>query len=179
MSKIFTPKFRVSFPNVFKEDDNGKYSMAMLFDKKAIAADPKQSKLWADLKAHIEKAAMDKWGELPPNMPFRKGEEKEYDGYGEGVIFINGKSNDRPGLVGADGQPIMAASDFYGGCYAHATINAYAWDYKGKKGVSVGLQNIQKLGDGESFGGGKSKAEDDFGAIDTASVGGADAGLFE
>ena len=100
--------------------------------------------------------------------PFRDGAEKETIGYGEGTVFITFKTeekNGRPGLVDQNMQRIIEESAFYPGCYARATVNPYAWTYMGKSGISFGLQNLQKVGDGEPLGGGRSKAEDDFSTV--------------
>lgn len=190
-TKIYTPKFRVSFPNVFEpramgEDPNGKkkYSLTMLFNVAEIKKDPAQLKLWNDMKTALATAAREEWGDkIPKNLksPFRDGKEKEqYDGYGEGIIFASASSMSRPGLVDRNNGRIISAEDFYAGCFARATVNPYAWTYMGKSGISLGLQNLQKLDDGEPFGG-KSKPEDDFDAqeapaADAAS--GNDAALF-
>jgi hypothetical protein len=40
----------------------------------------------------------------------------------------------------------------------------YAYNANGNKGIACGLQNLQKLEDGEPLGG-RSRAEDDFTAI--------------
>jgi hypothetical protein len=45
--------------------------------------------------------------------------------------------------------------------YGRASINFYAFNTNGNKGIACGLNNIQKLRDGEPLGG-KSRAEDDF-----------------
>jgi hypothetical protein len=49
----------------------------------------------------------------------------------------------------------------YSGVYARVSINFYAFNSNGNKGIACGLGNIQKVRDGEPLGG-KSKAEDDF-----------------
>lgn len=188
-NKIYTPKFRVSFPNVFEpramgEDPNGKkkYSLTMLFNVAEIKKDPAQLKLWNDMKVALQTAAREEWGDKIPQglkSPFRDGKEKEqYDGYGEGIIFASATSMSRPGLVDRNNARIISADDFYAGCYARATVNAFAWKFMGKHGLSFGLQNIQKLDDGEPFGG-KSKPEDDFDALEGApEAAGNDAALF-
>jgi hypothetical protein len=65
--------------------------------------------------------------------------------------------------VDIQGNPITAENpeDFYAGCWARASVNPYAFDKIGK-GVAIGLGNIKKLSDDESFEGFTS-AEDDFG----------------
>ena len=46
-----------------------------------------------------------------------------------------------------------------------ATLNVFAYDKAGNRGVSFRLNNVQKLDDGERLDG-RLKAEDDFEAID-------------
>ena len=176
-TKITTPKFRVSFPHVFQAaaapgSDKKHYSIVAIFDKKTIANDPEQRKLYEAMKKAMADCAREEWGDkIPASLknPFRDGSEKaEMPGYGPDTVFITFKTeekNGRPGLVDQSMNRIMNESEFYPGCYAHATVNAYAWSYMGKHGVSFGLQNIQKLADGEPLGGGRSKAEDDFNAL--------------
>jgi len=45
------------------------------------------------------------------------------------------------------------------------SLNAFAYDRAGNRGISLGLNNIQKLADGERLDG-RLKAEDDFEALD-------------
>jgi hypothetical protein len=177
-TQIMTPKFRVSFPSVFqpKESMNAggepKYGIVMLFDTK----DPAVAKGLEQMKAAARAAATEKWGadtsKWPKGLrlPFRKGEEKDYDGYGPGIIFVNASSKMKPGLVDQNVQPIIDPSEFYGGCYARATVNAFAYDTSGNRGISFGLRNIQKVADGDSFSG-KSAPEKDFMPIDTPAGG--------
>jgi len=168
MEKVMTPKFRVSFPNVFKPTafqvgQDPKYSVVMLFDK---SCDLKA------LKDLARRAAVDKWGEntskWPKGMrnPFRDGDEEKpgVDGY-ENVTFVSASSKIKPGLVDSNVQPIIGEDEFYAGCYARATLTAYAYDIAGNRGVAFGLQNIQKLADGERFSG-RSSAESEFEAVE-------------
>lgn len=174
VTKLVTPKFRVSFPCVFEaksafDGQPKRYSLTMLFDKAALAKDPEQKKLFDAMIQAVKDAAREKWGDkIPANLrnPFRNGKEKEqFQGYGEGVVFVVTTSQTRPGLVNNQLQPIIEAEEFYAGCYARATVNAYAYEKMGNAGVSFGLHNIQKLGDGEPFSG-RTKPEQDFDAID-------------
>lgn len=175
--KIVTPEFRVSFPQVFEAKavnpgDKVKFTVQMLFRVKADLAklDEKPVDL-APLKNAVVQVLVQKFGpdktKWPKGLriPFRDGKEKDYDGYGEGVVFCTATSLMKPGLVDAALQPIISPSDFYGGCYARATVNPYYYDTKGNKGVAFGLQNIQKIRDGEPFSG-RGKPENDFDAID-------------
>lgn len=174
--KCTTPHFRVSFPSIFQASaapgsDKKHYSVVAIFDKKKLQNDPASKELFAKMKQAMQDCAREKWGDkIPKNLtlPFRDGSEKETVGYGPETIFITFKTeekNGRPGLVDQQMNRIINESDFYPGCYAHATVNPYAWEYMGKAGISFGLQNIQKTADGEPLGGGRAKAEDDFSAV--------------
>lgn len=173
---IRTPKFRVSFPSVFEKSGPPgtdakklKYSVVMLFNLVEIEKNPAQKALWDAMLNAAKACAVDKWHDKMPQglvSPFRNGTEKEqYDGYGEGVIFLTAKTERRPGIVDQNVNRIIDPEDFYAGCYAHADINPYAWSYMGKNGIGFGLQNVQKIADGERIGGGAS-AESSFDAID-------------
>ena len=66
-----------------------------------------------------------------------------------------------PGVVDADRQPIIERSEVYSGVYGRASINFYAFNVNGNKGIACGLNNLQKIRDGEPLGG-KASAESDF-----------------
>jgi hypothetical protein len=165
-ARIQTPKFRVSFPHVFNpqiSEDTGKesYNLVMLFDAKEDLS---------EMKAIVKEAIKEKFGnKVPKNLqlPFKDGNEKEYDGY-QDTIYASAKSKSRPGIVDGQLNPIIDENEFYAGCYARAKVTAYGWSYMGKNGISFGLQNLQKINDGEPFSG-KVRAEDDFEALNTGS----------
>lgn len=170
-TKVLTPEFRVSFPHVFAphtgfEGQAAKYSLVMLFDHKTDISKLKQAAF---------KAAVDKWGpkEKWPKalrMPFRDGNEKsDLQGY-ENTIYVTANSpKQRPQVINAKKEPITEEDGaFYPGCYARATLRAFAYDKAGNKGVSFSLQNVQKIRDGESFGGRKN-AVDEFDEVDDGS----------
>lgn len=92
-------------------------------------------------------------------------EERPDDAAYKGCYFINANSTSKPGIVDADCQPIIDTSELYSGIYGRASINFYAFNTNGNKGIACGLNNLQKLRDGEPLGG-KSRAEDDFADFD-------------
>ena len=101
--------------------------------------------------------------------PLRDGDdEREDDEAYAGAMFVNANSSNKPGLVDADLNPILDKSEFYSGCYGRASINFYAYDSNGSKGIACGLNNLQKFEDGERLAGGGSTAEEDFGSLDDA-----------
>ena len=75
--------------------------------------------------------------------------------------FINANSAIAPGIVDADRNTIIDRSEVYSGVYGRASINLYAFNSNDNKGIACGLNNLQKIKDGEPLGG-KSRAEDDF-----------------
>lgn len=79
--------------------------------------------------------------------------------------FVNANSGTAPGIVDADRNPILERSEVYSGVYGRASINFYAFNSNGNKGIACGLNNLQKIRDGEPLGG-KSRAEDDFAEAD-------------
>ncbi len=153
IDKVITPKFRVSFPEVFEaksfQGGKAKFSVVMLFDVKEDIQ---------PLKDMAKRAIAKKWGDNPPaalKSPFKDGNLKEYDGY-KGCIFASANSLYQPGVVDETRQPIINPNDFYAGCYAVASVNAFCYDTAGNVGVSFGLQNIMKVNDGEPLAGGES-----------------------
>ena len=94
--------------------------------------------------------------------PLRDGDaERPDDEAYANSYFVNANSGTAPGIVGADRNPILERSEVYSGVYGRASINFYAFNSNGNKGIACGLNNLQKIRDGEPLGG-KSRAEDDF-----------------
>lgn len=94
--------------------------------------------------------------------PLRDGDlERPDDEAYAGCYFINANSTAKPGVVDADCQTILDTSELYSGIYGRASINFYAFNTNGNKGIACGLNNLQKIRDGEPLGG-HSRAEDDF-----------------
>jgi hypothetical protein len=103
---------------------------------------------------------------VPPlsaiKTPLRDGDtERPDDPAYANAYFINANSATAPGIVDANLQPILERSEVYSGVYGRASINFYAFNSNGNKGIACGLNNLQKIRDGEPLGG-KSRAEDDF-----------------
>lgn len=94
--------------------------------------------------------------------PLRDGDrERKGDDAYKNSYFINANSTTKPGVVDADRNPILDSSELYSGIIGRASINFYAFNSNGNKGIACGLNNLQKLADGTPLGG-HSRAEDDF-----------------
>lgn len=98
--------------------------------------------------------------------PLRDGDlERPDDEVYKNAYFVNANSATAPGIVDADRQQIIDRSDVYSGVYGRASINFYAFNSNGNKGIACGLNNLQKIRDGEPLGG-KASAESDFATDD-------------
>jgi hypothetical protein len=106
-----------------------------------------------------------KFGGKKPNkaalkMPLRDGDlEREDEAY-KGHYFINANSKTAPQIVDKAVKPILDREEVYSGCYGRVSLNFYAFNSNGNKGVACGLGNIQKIRDGESLGNRTTAAED-------------------
>lgn len=89
--------------------------------------------------------------------------ERDDEAY-KGHYFINANSTTAPQIVDRAVKPILDRGEVYSGCYARVSLNFYAFNSNGNKGIACGLGNIQKIRDGESLGG-KTSAADDFGTV--------------
>ena len=103
---------------------------------------------------------------VPPltaiKTPLRDGDtERPDDPAYAGCYFINANSATAPGIVDADCNPILTRSEVYSGVYGRTSINFYAFNSNGNKGIACGLNNLQKIRDGEPLGG-KANAASDF-----------------
>jgi hypothetical protein len=171
-TKVVTGTVRLSYANVWEPKSiNGgteKYSVSLIIpksDKKTIDA------INAAVDAAIEEGIA-KFGGKKPNkaaikLPLRDGDtERDDEAYADSY-FVNANSLTPPQIVDQSVNPIMNRSEIYSGVYARVSINFYAFNSNGNKGVACGLGNIQKVRDGQPLGN-RSTAEDDFTALDDA-----------
>ncbi len=94
--------------------------------------------------------------------PLRDGDkDRKDDPNYAGCMFINANSNTAPGIVDAALNPILDRSEVYSGVYGRASITFYAFSSNGNRGIACGLNNLQKIRDGEPMGS-RARAEDDF-----------------
>lgn len=168
-TKVVTGKVRFCYVNVFEptamnEDDTPKYNICILIPKDDAKTLDKINKAIEAAKQAGKAKLADKNGKIPSNLklPLRDGDdERDDDPAFEGMYFINANSQRKPSIVDKDLNPIMEKEEFYSGCYGRASINFYAFNVS-SKGIAAGLNNLQKLEDGEMLAGG-STAEEDFG----------------
>ena len=175
VTKVVTGKVRFSFVNVFEakaygENTEPKYSVMLLIPKTDTVTVDKIRKAIA---AAAEKGKSTKFGgKIPPVLKNTLKDadndtnldgEKFVDIWPEtaGHYILNVSSKQKPQVVDADLQPIIDSTEFYSGCYGRASINFFAYNNNGNKGISAGLNNLQKLEDGDPLGS-VTTAEQDF-----------------
>ena len=90
-------------------------------------------------------------------------ERPEEEAYRD-AYYINAKSDDAPGIVDVNCNPILDRSEVYSGVYGRASITFYAYNNSGP-GIGCLLNNLQKLRDGKALGG-RATAEEDFGGAE-------------
>lgn len=172
MGKVITGKVRFSYAHVFepKENLNGgdaKYSVTLLIPKADVTT---YNNIMNAINATIDEAVASVFNGVKPaapKIPIYDGDGLRASGepFGEeckGHWVIAANSKDRPEIVDVACNPIMSKSDFYSGCYGRASIVFFAYNTNGNKGVGCGLNNIQKLEDGQPLSG-RSTAVEDFG----------------
>lgn len=171
-TKVVTGIVRLSYANIWEPKSvNGgseKYSVSLIIpksDKKTVDA------INAAIDAAIDEG-IGKFGGKKPNkaaikLPLRDGDIERDDEAYANSFFVNANSTTAPQIVDQKVQPIMDRGEVYSGCYARVSINFYAFNSNGNKGIACGLGNIQKVKDGEPLGG-KRNASEDFETIDDA-----------
>lgn len=164
-TKVVTGKARLSYVNVFapraaKPGQAEKYSLCVLIPKTDTET---VNKIKAAVKAAAEAGVGVLGGKIPAGLknPLRDGDTERDSPEYKGHWFVNCNSKQRPGVVDAAVNPILNQDEVYSGCYGRVAINFYAYNQEGNKGIGAGLQNVQKLADGEPLSG-RSRAEDDF-----------------
>lgn len=170
-TKVITGKVRFSFANVWapKSINGGdeKYSVSLVIpktDKETL------SKINGAIK-EAEKAGIAKHGTKFTSgagfkRPLRDGDIDRADdeNYAD-CYFVNANSATKPNIVDKNVEPILDSTEVYSGCYGRASLSFYPFNTNGNRGIACGLQNLQKLADGEPLGG-RSRAVDDFEVYD-------------
>lgn len=175
LTKVITgPETRWSYANVWDpkaiNGDKPKYSISLIISKD-------DTKTIEDIKKAIQAAYEEGAAKLKGNAksvppltaiknPLRDGDiEKPDDEAYKNAYFINANSTSAPGIVDENVQPIINRSEVYSGVYGRASISFYAFNVNGNRGIACGLNNLQKIKDGEPLGG-KASAASDFATDD-------------
>ena len=119
--------------------------------------------------AAAKTAGAAKLGKGPSKSPLLDGDAKEDGAYkysGEenrGMYMLRCANYNRaPKVVDQQKQEIFDDEELYSGCYANVVVNFYAYASAQNKGVSPGLEAIQKKSDGVRLSGGRVDVDDVF-----------------
>lgn len=172
MSKVVTGTVRLSYANVWtpraaNEGSEPKYSASIIIPKSDTATVDAIKKA---IEVAIQEGVGKFGGKIQPRttlkLPLRDGDEERPDDEAyKNAYFLNATSKLAPGIVDKHVQPILDHSEVYSGVYARVSLNFYAFNTSGNRGVACGLGNIQKIRDGEPLGG-KTAPSADFGSIE-------------
>ena len=166
-TKVVTGVVRLSYANVWEPKSiNGgaeKYSVSLIIpkaDTKTLGAIQKA------IDAAIDEGRGKFGGKVPSKatlkLPLRDGDvDRPDDEAYTNCYFVNANSSSAPEIVDKSLNPVLNRSEVYSGVFARVSINFYAFNSNGNRGIACGLGNIQKVRDGEPLGG-KNSAADDF-----------------
>lgn len=163
---IVTPEALLCFPSLFEpkgfeNSERKTYNCVLVF--------PKGTDLTA-LKTIAKEALAEKFpsGAKSARSPFRDGNEK-VDEWGEhfrDATYIRASSNVKPGIADRARRLVTDPDAVYAGQFVKAAVHAYAYDTKGNKGVSFGLDALQIIRDGDPLSGGGAAAINLFECLD-------------
>lgn len=170
-TRVVTGKARLSYVNIFTPKaiapgQDEKYSLSVIIPKSDTTTVARvKAAIDSAIQAGTEKLSSK--GKLPPlasiKTPLRDGDEERPDDEAyANSWFINVNSKTKPQVVDADLNPIIDVMEVKSGDYGRVSINFYAFNTNGNKGIAAGLGNVQKLEDGEPLGS-SSNANSDFG----------------
>lgn len=183
---MITQVGRVSYPHVFEpaifEGKEIGYEVTLIFDKeteemtKKLFGTTKGMYGIKELKALVDDELTREFGPDWDKVkglkyPVKKTSEEgrvDQEGYSEDSHFSRFVSKKyQPGVVDGNAQnsDIINPRDFYAGCYARVEFNPFIFSRTVNKGCSLGLNNIQKVADGEPLGGSRSNAKASFSPV--------------
>lgn len=166
-NRFKTPLALISYPHLAeaqKQKDASKtpkFGAAFVFTPDILAM-PAEKTLFTAMQAEALEVVKAKWPakyeQYLQSEGFKKGFRKDpKDGYPEGSIYINARSNNQPGMVysildPATGKPARVKQEdvkkvFYPGAIVRGLVSIYAFDTDGNRGVTFGLEGLQFVKD--------------------------------
>ena len=159
--------------NHYEEPDEGYYWQEhpfQLSQRKPAEVDQRRCREVFGISHHSEVKLRGNGKSVPAldtlKTPLRDGDKERPDDEAyANSYFINANSPHKPGVVDANNNIILDTSELYSGIYGHASINFYAFNSNGNRGIACGLNALQKLRDGDPLGG-HVNAETEFAGLD-------------
>lgn len=168
VKKLVLPPALGSYAFIFKPREamdpsqKPKYGITLIWPK------AEKEKLRPLTEAIVE-VARSKWGDQAVAMlkagklhnPLRDGDaDRPEDKVFKDSVFANASSQNAPGIVDRQTQKVFEDSEAYSGCTFRASVALFAFDKNGKKGVAIGLNNLQVVSKGPRLDGRKPPEED-------------------
>lgn len=166
---VTTGQVRLSYCHVWQPQtpQNGgdpKYSVTILIPKSDAAT---VNALFQEMEQAKQAGVANVWGgTLPPivKIPLYDGDGVRPSGeaFGsecKGCMVITASSKSQPQVVDLNVQPILNQAEVYSGCYGRVSLNFFAYNQAGNRGIGCGLNCIQKIADGDPLSGGVSAQE--------------------
>lgn len=189
-----SPPLRCSYPTLFnpksfQAGQTPKFSITVMIDK----TNKEQMDYLKALHKDATDAMAEKWPD-PAKRPrinligdtkslFKDGDKTvnnngiplnetnpEYAGH----YLLRASTATRPAVVDRNKAEILDANEVYGGCFVKVNLNVYTFDTQANRGVTCGLNGVQKWADGESFGGGRPSLDQMFDGGGAAAAAGED-----
>lgn len=156
-TNVILTNVRLSFLRVFQPNKDGKYTATVLIPK----TDKKNYEAACKAVEAAKAAGAAKYGAAWPKRPkvtLYDGDDVQPSGKAwgpecEGHWVLRTSSKSQPDVVDRRCQPIINASEVYSGIFANIDVNFYPYSSDNSVGVSCGLNNIQKVRDGEPLSG--------------------------
>ena len=176
-TQVVVQNVRLSYVHLLKPYSNDpkmdpKYSTTILLPKSDTAT---KAAIDQAIAAAIRNGIENKWNGAAPQRvptPVWNGDGVTANGNAFGPeckghwVFTASSAADRPvDVVDANVNPILKPTDIYSGIYANVSINFFAYNYNGKKGIGCGLGPVQKVADGEPLGGQAPSAKSVFSPV--------------
>lgn len=182
--KIMLNNVRASFLVLGEPED---YQSNKKFRWSATALIPYDSPIVAQINAAMLAQAKEKWEKKgqaayeacisdPKATCLIDGKRKDYDGY-QGHWALTGHryvKDGRPLVMDTDKSPIYKpdnnlyegkAGRVYSGCFINMQVEIWAQDNANGKGLRATLLGLQRVKDGDAFGGGSAPDTEAFGEI--------------
>lgn len=179
-----SPPVRVSYPQIFtpktfQAGQTPRFSIVLMIDK----TNKEQMDFMKGLYKDATEVLNEKWPDpnTRPRIPltghdsslFKDGDIacnkqgiplKEKNPEYAGHYIIRAGTTTKPVVVNRSRAPISDANEVYGGCWCNVNINTYSFNQQQNKGVTIGLNGVQKWKDDESFGSGRPAVDEMFDA---------------
>ena len=178
---ITTSVGTLSFPRIFRETAGKNDKGEIVYDLQFLIPKTDRNGVRDILRA-IKEVGEAEWGAnwRKVRTPLRDGDKEKdeltEDGqttkgekYPERLnhFFLNARSTKPIGVYDRQRNPIVEPSDVYGGCKVKIALSFFPYSTSGNHGVGAGLNGVQKISDGEAFGGGgKPAVESMFDMLD-------------